>query len=237
MVKLFVNGAWRAVKIDDYLPINKSGNWLCAYSDKGKLWVSLLEKAYLKVCGGYEAGGSNSSKDLYVFTGWLPEQYDMAKEGFDPEALWKRINRGYATNDALITIGTGMLKEGHTENGLVPLHSYGVLEIVEIEDNRLLLLKNPWGHYCWRGKFSFDDEISWTPSLKKALGYDNFSKDKGVFWIDWDSIVRWFDHLDINWNPDALQYQKSFFDIWKADTMLTGDTFSIKDNPQFCIDF
>lgn len=58
-----------------------------------------------------------------------------------------------------------------------------------------------------------------------------------MFWIDWNSIVKYFDHLDINWNPDALQYQKSFFDIWKADTMLSGETFSVKDNPQFCIDF
>ena len=60
-MKLFVNGVWRGVTIDDFLPIDKNGNWLGAYSARGKMWVSLIEKAYLKVCGGYDFDGSNSS--------------------------------------------------------------------------------------------------------------------------------------------------------------------------------
>lgn len=72
VVKLFVNGTWRGITIDDYLPLNSWGEFICAYSSRGKLWVSLIEKAYLKLHGGYEFMGSNSSRDLYVLTGWLP---------------------------------------------------------------------------------------------------------------------------------------------------------------------
>ena len=39
VVKLFVNGAWRAVPIDDYIPVSKQGNPIGAYSSRGKLWV------------------------------------------------------------------------------------------------------------------------------------------------------------------------------------------------------
>ena len=54
IIKLFLNGTWRSVEIDDYLPISSFVSLLCAVSNKGKLWVSLIEKAYLKVHGGYE---------------------------------------------------------------------------------------------------------------------------------------------------------------------------------------
>ncbi len=87
IVKLFINGVWRGIEVDDYLPINKNEQFLCAYSSRGKMWVSLLEKAYLKLHGGYEFMGSNSSRDLFVLTGWLPDKMDLKKD-VDFQALW-----------------------------------------------------------------------------------------------------------------------------------------------------
>ena len=148
IVKLFVNGTWRAVEIDDYLPVNTWGNFLCAYSGKGKLWVSLIEKAYLKLHGGYEFMGSNSSRDLYILTGWLPQKYNLSKPGISPDKLWQKVLRGYKTNDCLITIGTGVITD-EDNVGLVGNHAYGVLEIVEVEGKKFFLVKNPWGHFRW----------------------------------------------------------------------------------------
>ena len=110
VVKLFVNGVWRGIVIDDYLPLAKSGNWLAAYSAKGRMWVSLIEKAYLKLHGGYEFMGSNSSRDLYILTGWLPEKINLKKEK-DYDKLWSRIVRGNQNNDCLITLGTGHIDD------------------------------------------------------------------------------------------------------------------------------
>ena len=67
VIKLYINGLWRAVKIDDFFPVDEYDNVLWAHSTKGKLWCSLLEKAYLKMWNGYNFGGSNTSRDLFIF--------------------------------------------------------------------------------------------------------------------------------------------------------------------------
>ncbi len=74
--RLHFNGCFRRVVIDDRLPASTSSRTLHVVDrqNPGLLWPALLEKAYLKVRGGYDFPGSNSGTDLWVLTGWLPEQ-------------------------------------------------------------------------------------------------------------------------------------------------------------------
>jgi calpain-7 len=73
---LYFNGCFRKVVVDDLLPTSVSRRALHVVdrNNPGLLWPALLEKAYLKVRGGYDFPGSNSGTDLWVLTGWLPEQ-------------------------------------------------------------------------------------------------------------------------------------------------------------------
>ena len=98
----------------------------------------------------------------------------------------------------------------------------------------MLMVKNPWGHKCYNGKFSVNDTESWTPALKQALGYMNLkAKDNGIFWMDLDTFCDNYERLYINWNPGLLAYRKSFFDLWKVANMSQSNSISVSKNPQY----
>lgn len=76
VLRLHFNGCPRRVVIDDRLPASHTDRMLFVVDRRNPqlLWPALLEKAYLKVRGGYDFPGSNSGTDLWVLTGWIPEQ-------------------------------------------------------------------------------------------------------------------------------------------------------------------
>ena len=120
--------------------------------------------------------------------------------------------------------------------GLVSGHAYAILEVEEYEGTKLLMVKNPWGHKSFSGKFSVNDTKSWTPRLKAHFGHDKLAKnDMGIFWIDIDTFCDVFENLYINWNPDLLKYRKSFYDLWKCADMCQADYISVKQNPQYML--
>ena len=89
-VKLYFNGIPRRVEIDHRILVDKNNNELCTFSKHtGELWPMLIEKANLKVHGGYGYDGGNGSQDTYALTGWIPEYF--AFNSTNSEGLWKRI--------------------------------------------------------------------------------------------------------------------------------------------------
>lgn len=72
---------------------------------------------------------------------------------------------------------------------------------------QFMLVLNPWGKKCWKGRFSVDDSTSWTPEMKKQLGFNLFKDtDNGIFWILFEDALKAFAHLELNWNPEMLKY-------------------------------
>ncbi|XP_005103688.1 calpain-7 [Aplysia californica] len=240
MVKLNLNGVWRKVVIDDYLPMSKYGDLLCSFSNnKNELWVSLLEKAYMKVMGGYDFPGSNSNIDLHALTEWIPERVAIraGSAEFNKDREFKRLLDRFHKGHCLVTVATGELSDVEADRaGLVPTHAYAMLDVKEYKGRRLFMLKNPWNHLRWKGNFSEKDLANWTPELQKALNYDPKSAqmfDNGVFWIDYDSLCKFFDVFYINWDPELFSYTTCIQHTWSAKEGPKKDSYNISDNPQY----
>ncbi|GBC10379.1 hypothetical protein RclHR1_09590002 [Rhizophagus clarus] len=71
-------GEWVEVVVDDYLP-TKDGKLIYAHSrNPDEMWVSLLEKAYAKLCRCYEALEAGTASDALVdLTGTIPDTIEL----------------------------------------------------------------------------------------------------------------------------------------------------------------
>lgn len=269
MIKLWLNGIPRCVVIDDYLPIDKHGNLLCSQTtscttsnDRLELCVCLIEKAYMKLCGGYNFPGSNSGIDLFSLTGWIPEQIyfaspndanketsvvttNIVRDHETPsERVWERIYSASSYGDCLITVSTLCSADKNEEKvnqvGLVPGHAYAVLSVIQTTNGvRLLQLKNPWAQQSWKGRYSCFDNDGWrNPQLRDEVGYDPLKAkkhDDGVFWICWDDILQFFQDFYLSWNPTLFSTRHVLHGRWSKTQGPTDDTFNIGENPQYAL--
>ena len=89
-----------------------------------------------------------------------------------------------------------------SKSGLVPGHAYALLDLREANGLKFVKLKNPWSERRWKGKYGYQDTKSWTPELKKILGFDpEIAKqnDDGIFWIEWANMVQFYDTCYMSW--------------------------------------
>lgn len=172
--------------------------------------------------GGYDFPGSNSNIDLYALTGWIPERISIKANdpAFDKDLVFKKLVQRFHRGQVLVTFATGEMSDREADRaGLVPTHAYAMLDIREVNGTKLFLLKNPWSHLRWRGNYSEVDDRNWTPDLMKKLNFDpknaqNF--DNGVFWIDYDSVCRFYDVIYMNWNPSIFEHTYALHSGWNA---------------------
>ncbi|KAF8539573.1 hypothetical protein BDD12DRAFT_837089, partial [Trichophaea hybrida] len=250
IVKLFFNGCYRKVIIDDYLPASRSGRalYVTCRNNPSVFAPALIEKAYLKIMGGYDFPGSNSGTDLLALTGWIPEHVFLQSDEVVLGALWRRMSKAWTTGDVLITLGTGrMTVREEIELGLVGEHDYAMLEMKEEDGERLMLVKNPWSEgTVWKGlptEDKDDDRDFDAPSDSESNRLDMLNLEQalpakeplqpGVFWISLDNICRNFASIYLNWNPTLFTHIHESHFSWDLSIDSTDTSFG--RNPQFSI--
>mmetsp|Transcript_1304 Transcript_1304/g.3271 ORF Transcript_1304/g.3271 Transcript_1304/m.3271 type:complete len:746 (+) Transcript_1304:263-2500(+) len=257
MVKLWLNGVERRVLVDDRLPVNARGKLLCSHTtSKGdsvlELWVPILEKAYMKLCGGYDFPGSNSGVDLFCLTGWIPERMFFPEDPLNVrdfetpvERAWERLYSANSYGDCLLTVSTSKeLTEEQAERvGLFTGHAYAVLGVVETSNGmRLLQLKNPWASKGWNGRFSAQDkDSSWNdPFFCAEVGCNAAAVsyyDDGVFWMPWKDVILYFRNIHMSWStdPDLFRFRTAVHGYWGKDMGPNDDSYNVGENPQYTI--
>ncbi|KAK9315695.1 hypothetical protein V1522DRAFT_409212 [Lipomyces starkeyi] len=207
VVKLFFNGVFRKVVIDDYLPVSSTARHIhvVSTSNKGLLWPALVEKAYLKVMGGYDFPGSNAGSDLFALTTWIPEHILLHNDHIDISRLWHRIIVSWHYQDLLLTVGTGKLsREEELSVGLISEHDYAILDLRVLDDDkRVVLIKNPW---------SYGHSFAIQGSLRGLQ--DKLPVPSGCFWMEFSQMCMRFSSLYLNWNPQLFKYKRQVHFDW-----------------------
>lgn len=204
-------GTWCDVVIDDRLP-TKNGKLLYMHSaEHCEFWSALLEKAYAKLYGSYEAlVGGSTAEALEDFTGGLIENYDL--QNCPTTAALALLIRGFQMGSMFgcSIEGDPRIREHVMPNGLVRGHAYSITSIQKVEvpdgDKAIIRLRNPWGGDTeWNGAWS-DNASEWyyVSDEQKAEMKVVFAQD-GEFWMSFDDFMNEFMQLEVcNLGADVM---------------------------------
>lgn len=204
--------------VDDRLPTYRGELMYMHSTEKNEFWSALLEKAYAKLHGSYEAlKGGTTCEALEDFTGGVTEMYEL-KEA--PSNLFHILEKGFARNSMM---GCSIepdpaVTEAETPQGLIRGHAYSITKATMVDiitpnttgKIPLLRLRNPWGNEAeWNGAWS-DKSSEWRyipDHAKEDIGL-NFDHD-GEFWMSYRDFLKYFDRMEIcNLSPDSLSEEQ-----------------------------
>jgi len=132
------------ITIDGDLPAKGNGDLVYGHGrDKKELWPALIEKAWAQWKGGYSelSLGGLAGDALEAITGEKSEFYNPITE-LESRALWKLMVDAHESGRPLVT-GTGAAPL----EGLVPMHMYSIVGVREDGGEKLVTLRNPYGHH------------------------------------------------------------------------------------------
>lgn len=189
-------GKWIEVVIDDYLPFYGDTLLFGRSKSNNELWSALLEKAYAKLNGSYEAISAGLPTDSMVdFTGGLSLDYDMWKS--KPDNLFEMMHKAFKAGALMACSIDPSTKPAPP--GLFQAHAHSItnVKVIPQNDTQLVRIRNPWGDSSeWTGPWS-DKSEEWnsiSEEEKKKLGL--IFDDDGEFWMSFNDFVTNFQRIE-----------------------------------------
>lgn len=236
-----VDGEPLTVVIDDWFPFYKtkqmkekfafSRNKASELDDgEGEIWVQLMEKAWAKVCGSYEASEMGTASEALNNIDGTPCKVflmaDIERQG-EQAMLWDVMQE--ADEDRYVvtcSVDSNARSNDETikEFGLCDFHSYTMMQCISVKlhpngkkRRYLMQLRNPWGSKEWLGPWS-DYSKTWEtyPYVHEQLRVRGDKDQKsqtstgtlgaandGRFWILYKDFFKFFFRITVNYTNDS----------------------------------
>lgn len=223
-------GKWVEIIVDDRLPTYNNRLVFMHSKEMNEFWTALMEKAYAKLFGSYEAlKGGSSSEAMEDFTGGITEVYDLRQNlpSNFYDIMAKSLKRKSLMGCSIDAV------PGQTEaelpNGLIAGHAYSITDVrtIEVQTARvkgklqMVRVRNPWGNECeWKGAWS-DKSQEWRligEEQRQEMGL-TFSND-GEFWMSYqDFISNWHKVEICNLGPVESASNEETARRWEASVL------------------
>lgn len=208
---LFLKDGWTSVTVDDHIPVlagedNDTGARMIGMDlFESGLCFKLIEKAFAKICGGYQnIAGVEVEDVLRALTGGIINVYDIPERlGVNEltvvEDIWtnmaKALIKGY-----VMTAEPRQLLRNTDPKGLTLNHNYTIVKLAKLredidkeEETHLLLMRSPFKDDKWSGEWS-ESSNKWTGQLREMLAHN---KRAGDFWMNYGDFLKFFKKVSI----------------------------------------
>uniref|UniRef100_A0A3Q3QHL1 Calpain 9 n=1 Tax=Monopterus albus TaxID=43700 RepID=A0A3Q3QHL1_MONAL len=214
---------WLDVVVDDRLPSVRNKLIYLHSASLNEFWSALLEKAYAKLNGSYEAlKGGSTLEAMEDFTGGVGEMYETKNSPSNLFTIMKKaLDRG-SMMGCSIDITSSAESEAKTTTGLVKGHAYSITGLEEVsfrgQTVQLVRIRNPWGQVEWNGPWS-DGSREWDYIGKADKDrLQQISSDDGEFWMEFGDFKKNYDKVELcNMTPDDMASDRKH--QWEVNMM------------------
>mmetsp|Transcript_66122 Transcript_66122/g.134571 ORF Transcript_66122/g.134571 Transcript_66122/m.134571 type:complete len:689 (-) Transcript_66122:11-2077(-) len=155
-VRLFKDGEWIYEILDDNLPLGAGGQPSCSIAvsqNEPQDWPALVEKAYAKVHGSYEAVAQGSEaealEDVLGMGATSVEVVDFPIWG----ELWQHLQAKKRRGCLQLAVRRQERAGEALTSGLISGYGYPLTRLELVDGEMICELQNPWPRGAWAGRW------------------------------------------------------------------------------------
>jgi hypothetical protein len=231
------DGQWRIVTIDDRIPVDAETNTpiFSRCRNPAEVWVQLVEKAYAKLHGSYEAIEAGHICDALTD---LTSEY-AGEVQLKPDPLEVAEQLRVATQGGFLC-GLARIEPDATgtysNDGILTNHAYGVVGVYHEAAPGVTLVRtrSVWTDREWTGRWAAKSR-DWLPDIVQRV-QPNFD-DEDTFHVDSADVAKQFNTIytvRLGMEPRWTKYE--FQSEWSTGTASAGGCVNFDSwvqNPQW----
>lgn len=208
---LFLKDGWTSITVDDFIPVlagedqQTNSKMIAMDMFECGLCFKLIEKAFAKICGGYQnLAGVEVEDVLRALTGGIIKVLELprmlkANELSLVEEAWTKMAKALIKGYVLTAQPRQKLRNTDSQ-GLTLDHNYSIVKLAKLredidrdEETHLILVRTPYVSDKWTGDWSHKSD-KWTSQLEGLLKHN---RQAGDFWMTYGDFLKMFTKISI----------------------------------------